>query len=279
MQLTRTGLLVGAALAVLILVAACGGGGSSKEDQAKAEEWAWLTEAKQSLDAKRQELADLMAQAEAEAAEVAEEVAEEVPEEAEEVAEEMGEAVAEVDLGARIMELEQEIETLTEEFSNRLVAFLNADPMIEGEEPTERQINALRMKSSEDIILAREWIVKGGDYKRAIEIINTALMFDGDNPELQAALAEFETNRFMTEERFAAAEKGMSEADIRRVLGQANLHNVREYPDKDVVAWFYPTAEDGSAAAVWFQPDKKTGELEVYQIKFEAIDPSKMAEE
>ena len=65
----------------------------------------------------------------------------------------------------------------------------------------------------------------------------------------------------------------------RRVLGQVNLHNVREYPDKDVVAWFYPTAEDGSAAAVWFQPAKDGGALEVYQIKFKAIDPSQMAEE
>ena len=37
--------------------------------------------------------------------------------------------------------------------------------------------------------------------------------------------------------------------------------------------------EDGSAAAVWFQPNKDTGVLEVYQIKFMAIDPSQMAVE
>ncbi len=127
--------------------------------------------------------------------------------------------------------------------------------------------------------MAKEWVVKGGDYKRAIEIINTAMMFDADNPELEAALAEFEANRYMTEERFAAAEKGMSDAEVRKVLGQVNLHNVRDYPDKDVVAWFYPTAEDGSAAAVWFQPDEETGVLEAYQLKFKAIDPSQLAEE
>jgi len=282
MHRTRTGYLVGAALAVVVLVVACGGGGPSKEEQLKAEEWAWLTDTKQTLDIKRQELADLVAQAEMEAAEATEEVTEEVAEGAEEVAEgaeEVGEAVAEIDLGDQIEELGAEVEDLTETFSNRLVAFLNSDPMIEGEEPTESQINALRMKSSEDVILAQEWITRGGDYKRAIEIINTAMMFDEGNPELEAALADFEANRFMTEEKFAAAEKGMGEADIRRVLGQANLHNVREYPDKEVVAWFYPTAEDGKAAAVWFQPDKETGVLEVYQIKFEAIDPTQMAEE
>ena len=276
MQRTRTGLLVGAALAVVVLVAACGGGGAAKEEQAKLEEWAWLTETKQTLDSKRLELANLVAQAEMEASEVAEEVAEEG---AEEVAEEVGEAVAEIDLGTQIEQLGAEVEALTDDFSNRLVAYINSDPMIEGEEPTESQVNALRMKSSEDIVLAQEWIVRGGDYKRAIEIVNTAMMFDEGNPELEAALAAFETNRFMSEEKFAAAEKGMGVADIRRVLGQANLHNVREYPDKDVVAWFYPTAEDGKAAAVWFQPDKETGVLEVYQIKFKAIDPATMAEE
>jgi len=279
MQRTRIGLMVGAALAVVVLLTACGGGGPSKEDQAKAEEWAWLTEAKQNLDSKRQELADLVVQAEIEAAEVSEEVAEDAEEVAEDVAEGVGEAVAEIDLGTQITELEAEIETLIDEFSNRLVAFINADPMIEGEEPTQSQVNALRMKSSEDVILAREWIVKGGDYKRAIEIVNTALIFDADSPELQAALTEFEANRYMSEEKFAAAEKGMTEAQIRRVLGQVNLHNIREYPDKEVVAWFYPTAEDGKAAAIWFQPNKKTSVLEVYQIKYEAIDPAQMAEE
>ena len=277
MQRTRSGLLVGAALAAVVLLAACGGG-AAKKDQAKAEEWAWLTDAKQNLDTKRQELAALVEQAEMEAAAVTEEVAEEMGA-PEEVAEEVGEAVAEVDLGAQITELEAEVETLTEEFANRLVAYINADPMIEGEPPTESQVNALRMKSAEDIILAQEWIVKGGDYKRAIEIVNTAMMFDENNPELAAALADFEANRFMTEEKFATAEKGMNEVQIRRALGQVNLHNIREYEDKDVVAWFYPTAEDGKAAAVWFQPNKKTGVLEVYQIKFLAIDPSQMAEE
>jgi hypothetical protein len=275
MQRTRTGILVGAALVVVVLVAACGGGGAAKQDQAKAEEWAWLTETKQTLDSKRQELVDLSAQAEAAAVAATEEVAETT----EELAEGVEEAVEAIDYDAKLKEVGEEVEALTEEFSNRLVGFINADPMIEGEEPTESQVNALRMKSSEDIVLAREWIVKGGDYKRAIEIINTAMMFDADNPELEATLAEFEANRYMSEEKFAAAEKGMTEADVRRVLGQVNLHNVREYPDKEVVAWFYPTAEDGSAAAVWFQPEKDTGILKAYQIKYQAIDPSQMAEE
>ena len=279
---SRAGLLFCAAMAVLLIMTACGGG-SSREDQANAEEWAWLTDAKQNLDNKRQELADLRAEARAamEMEGEEEEGAEaEEPEAEEPEAEEGAELEAEeIDYAAQIAALEGEIEALSEEFGNRLVGYLNADPMIEGEEPTEQQMSALRMKSSEDIILAQEWIDKGGDYKRALDILNTALMFDPDNPDLQAAIAKAETERFMSPERFALAEAGMSEEQIRAVLGQANLLNVREYPDKDVVAWVDPTAEDGSAAAVWFQPEKDSGELKAYQVKYEAINPEEMGEE
>ena len=274
MSRSRAGLLVCAAIAVLLAIAACGGGPSS-EDQANAEEWAWLTEAQQNLDAKRQELADLRAAAQ-EATISAEESAEEGEAGSEEAAE--GD-VEEIDDAAQIVALESEIDTLSDEFTSRLVGFLNADPMIEGEEPTDRQRAALRMKSSEDIVLADEWIQKGGDYKRALDILNTAIMFDPDNPDLKAAIERAETERYMSAERFALAEKGMTEDQVRAVLGQANLLNVREYPDKDVVAWFYPTAEDGSAAAVWFQPEKDSGQLRVYQVKFDAINPEEMGED
>ncbi len=265
MQQTHRGLLVCAVVAALVLSVACGGGGAAKEDQAKLEEWTWLTDTQEELTAKRQELADLMEEQKAAAAA---EPAEGEPAEGEAELADTGE-----DLEAQIERLGGEVEALTEEFGNRLVTYINADPMIEGEPPTEQQIQALRMKSGEDIILAEEWIEKGGDYKRAIEILSTALLYDEDNPDLQAALERAEADRYMSEERWAAVKKGMSEDEVREALGQVNLHNVREYPDKNVVAWFYPTAEDGSAAAVWFQPNKKTEALEVYQIKFEAISP------
>ena len=273
MKWNRGGFLFLAAIAAVLMLTACGGG-AAQQDEQQAAEWTWLTETKQELDGKRRELADLDLQARAAAAAEEEEAEAEVEE---------GEGEAEeqevVDFAGQIATLEEEIETLDEEFSGRLVAFLNADPMIEGEPPTERQIAALRMKSDEDILLAQEWIVKGGDYKRAIEIYNTALMFDPDNEKVKAALAEAETNRYMNEDRFGQVKKGMTEDEVRELLGQVNLHNMREYPDKDVEAWFYPTSEGGSAAAVWFQPDKKSGIAEVYQVKFDAIDPSKAEEE
>jgi hypothetical protein len=132
------------------------------------------------------------------------------------------------------------------------------------------------MKSDEDIALAREWIDKGGDYKRAIDIYTNALRFDPDNEALEQAMAEAEQNRYMSAERFAAAKKGMTEAEVRAVLGQVNLHNVKSFPDRKVVAWFYPTSEDGAAAAVWFREEKDGNK--VYKLNFEEVKPKSAQE-
>jgi hypothetical protein len=271
MSRTRNGLLIAAVLLALVATG-CGGGGPSEQELAKDAERTRFQETHQELSAHRQELSDLQ---EAVALAATEEVAEE--EAAEEVE---GEAMEPVeDPAARLSALENEVAALTEDYTGRLVGLLNADPMIEGEPSSERQLALLAMKSDEDIVLAQEWIVKGGDYKQAIGIYNTALKFDPDNANLQAALADAKTNRYMSTERFSQVKKGMTEADIRQLLGQANLHNVRKYEDRGVTAWFYPTSEKGEAAAVWFQPDKKTNVMTVYQVKFEAVKPGQSAEE
>ena len=150
--------------------------------------------------------------------------------------------------------------------------------MIEGEPPSERQLAALHMKSDEDIALAKEWIDKGGDYKRAIDIYTNALRFDPGNEALEQALAEAEELRFMSAERFAAAKKGMTEAEVREALGQVNLHNIKTFPDGkvEVVAWFYPTADNGAAAAVWFRDEKDA--KKVYKLNYEEVKPKAAAE-
>jgi hypothetical protein len=268
---TRKGFSVVSLLAAALWVAACSGGGPSKEDLAKEAEWTWLNDTKVELDAKRLELADLKTQLAEMAGEAAAEEEGEAAsgEEGEAASGEEGEAEA-VDPATRAEQLQQEVDQLTEEYGGRLVALVNADAPFEGEEPSERHVALIRMKSDEDIVMAREWIEKGGDYKRAIEIYTTALLFDPGNERVQEALAEAESLRYMTEERFAMAKKGMNQDEVRQALGQPNLHNVREFPERNVVAWFYPTSAGGSAAAVWFQPDKRE-ELKAYKLDFKGI--------
>ena len=262
MRRTSEGIWVGCVLLVALILVACGPSGPSKQELALQEEFEALQEMQAELNGKRQELADLKMEL---VAAVVEEVEAETEAGEEEAVEE------EVDLASAIVALEEEVAAMTDEYGGRLVDALNANPMIEGEELTEMQRTLIIIKSFDDIPLASEWIEKGGDYKRAIEIYNTALLIDPDNEKVMAALAEAEIARYMRAELFEQAKKGMTQEQIRAILGQVNLHNIREYPDRGVVAWFYPTSEEGDAAAVWFRENKKTGELEAYQIKFEEV--------
>ncbi|MEM7483326.1 MAG: hypothetical protein AAF481_19350, partial [Acidobacteriota bacterium] len=221
-------------------------------------QWEELQQAKASLDDKRAELAA--------AREAAEAAMEEAAEEVEGEAAGAGNAAADT-----LAALETAVGEATDSFNEQLVNFINSDPPIEGEPRSERQNAAFAMKSDEDIMVAQEYIDDGGDYKRAINIYQQALMVDPDNERLQSLLAEAEGLRFMTEERFAQAKKGMTEDEVREALGPVNVRNVREYEDKGATAWFYPTAENGAAAAVWYR--QQGGELKVYDLDFDFIKP------
>lgn len=229
-------------LAALFL--ACGGSGRDTADgQARAgddAEWTWLRQAKQRLDAKRGELARARAAASP------------------------GSPAP-----PALATLEKEVRELTDELGRRLVDFINAHPAVEGEPPSGRLLEAIRLKSDEDIQLAREHIERGGDYRRAIDIYEAALAVDPDNPSLQQELERAQARRYMTAERFAQIQEGMTQEQVRALLGQPNLNNVRQYEDKGITAWFYTKDPQGRAAAVWFQRQAKG--YVVYEADFDAV--------
>lgn len=168
--------------------------------------------------------------------------------------------------------LRTEVDAQTAELNRRLVDFINANAAASpGEPPDERQRAAIRMKSDEDILLARQYVDEGGDYRRAIEIYETALAADPDNPRLRRELESTKARRYMTPQRFSQVKEGMTQDEVRRLLGSPNLQDVRAYPERGVTAWFYPKDASGAAAAVWFQ--KKATEMEVYLLDFDAIEP------
>jgi hypothetical protein len=167
--------------------------------------------------------------------------------------------------------LQKETQALADELNRRLAAFLNADPPIQGEPLSERQKAALRMKSDEEIHLARTWIEQGGDFQRAIDIYKEALVVDPGNPRLEEELAQAEGRRYMKRETFAQVQKGMEPDEVRHLLGAPNLNNVRGYPERGVTGWFYPRDAGGDAAAVWFH--KEDGRTVVYLTDFDALHP------
>jgi hypothetical protein len=128
------------------------------------------------------------------------------------------------------------------------------------------------MRSDEDVRAARDFIARAGDYRQAIAICESALALDPGYPPLERQLAAAQADRYVTAERFARVKPGMAPAAVRGLLGQPNLHNVRDYPQRGLIAWFYPRDETGAAAAVWF---KKTveGPGPVFQADFDAVAP------
>jgi tetratricopeptide (TPR) repeat protein len=237
----RTAARCGLLLAALLCFPACRDSQDDLKDPQRTEisaaEWSWLQSAHQQLAERRQALAQ------AEAAKAADD----------------------------LPRLRGELDSLSTEFNRRLVEYINANAVAQDETPGERLLAAIRMKSDEDLLLARDYIEQAGDYRRAIEIYETALAADPENARLRAALAQAKARRYVSLERFALVKEGMTPDDVRRLLGPPNLQDVRAYPERSVTAWFYPKDASGAAAAVWFREDGPASE--VYQVDFNAIHP------
>ncbi len=232
------------ACAVAVLAFACGKGQSADDaakpkldSQARKTELAALEKTKKELDAKREELASLKDQLKG------------------------GAAVA-----TEIDTTSADINKMADDLGQRLVAYINANPPVEGTPFTPNQKAAIRIKSGEDLLTATEYINLAGDYRKAIDIYQAALAIDPDNADLQAALSDAQAKRFMTADRFAAVKKGMTEDQVINALGRPLTRNMRDYPQKHVSAWFYPKNDGGEAAGVFFNSKKQ-----VYSTDFNAV--------
>lgn len=246
MKAMRTASAAGALVVLALASWGCGPGGEERkaaELAAKLDaQWTAIEAAKKELTEKRAQLSALKANA------------------------------GGADVSAQAQPLADEIAKLGDAFTGKLVEFLNADPIVEGTPPNSRQQNALRLKSHEDLLVAQEYIDAGGEYQRAIDILQAALLADPDNPELKAALAEAKEHRYPTEAEFGQLKKGMSQDEVRALLGPVNLRNIKEYPDKGVTAWFYKK-EAGGASVVYFEHKGKKPDqpLVAYQWKWDAV--------
>jgi len=258
-------LAIAGLLALALAAAGCGRDAKPLQpSQVGAEaEWRWLVSAKRQLDDKRDRLARLGAAA---AAKV-------VPAPA--APSQAGKPGAPAPppaspMGDRRDPLARDVDALSQELGRRLVAYINADPPVEGAQLSARQLAALRMKSDEDAAVARQFVDRAGDYRRAAEILEGALAVDPRNPRLLEELARVQAARYMTAARFSRAAPGMTADQVRAALGPPNAHDVRAYPDKRVVGWFYPR-DGGAAAVVWF--DQRDGTPTAYLCDWNALPP------
>ena len=255
---------VAAMLLACLGLLACETGPTEEEQRAAAlaAEWEWLQQAKTELDGKREELKALRDQIADHDPEAAAQTAGEGEEEAATAPPTLEELETQADA------MQEEIYGLSDTYGGRLAQFINDQGISVGSELTPVQRQALDMKADEDILLAQEYIDKGGEYQRAIDIYNQSLVFDAGNEELLAAKARAEELQYMSEERFSQVKKGMTEREVRELLGTPKASNVRQYEDRGVTGWYYPKP-NREAAAVFFQ--EKKGKLRVYKLDFDAV--------
>lgn len=237
-----------------------------------AADLAWLKENKPILDEKRQELRSVRDQIAGREPQAPEGTA---PEGEEGTAEEAVPMTPE-ELEAKANVLQEEVDRLFEQVGARIASYLNnsgiemdrSTGMIVGELTPDQQL-AIDYKIDEDMVLAQEYIDKGGDYVRAIEIYTATKKLAPDHEALNAAIAEAEALRWMTPDRFSQVKKRMTEDEVRELLGQVNLRNVEEYDDGRK-GWFYKK-DNGGAAGVWFKKRDENWVVDVFD--FEAVKP------
>lgn len=168
---------------------------------------------------------------------------------------------------ARKAELELQVKALEDRFDEAynadqaaLANFLNVALNDLPQAP--ETLEALELYASEAIRNAKERIAKAGDYGRAIDQLETAKQyFDAIQApvptDLQAAIDEATSMRYLTRERFDQVKKGMSEDDVKLIVGTPFYANIRENEvrGKKIVTWLY-TRDDNEVAALYFQNGK-----------------------
>ena len=245
----------------VLAIAACGPAEEQVDPatEAATADLTWIRENKPVLDAKREETAGLRAR-----------LAGDEPEEGapELVNEETGEPLTDEEIQGRVTALDAEILEMEDELNAKVANFLNATGITPGEPLSPDQRLVMDIKVAEDVLIAREYIDKGGDYSRAIDIFNATLALDPDNETLQAELQRAEELRFMDEERFSQAKKGMTQDEVRALLGTVKNTNVQEFEDRGVIGWFYRKDDGGTAGIFFKERNKGNGDWVVYNTDF-----------
>ena len=129
----------------------------------------------------------------------------------------------------------------------------------------------LNLYSDEAILIAEDTVAKAGDYKKAINQLDTASSYYDSIglPPYQALvdkMKELDDMRFITQERFDLVKKNMTMDEVKEAVGVPYYQNIQVDEKRKVETWLFRKRE-GGAAAVYF----KTTNNKVYNKNFEAV--------
>ena len=252
MRTRTTAAIVVTFLMPALLAVGCRDSAEARAEKARAEDGAALQRDQHEIDGERAALAQMRGRLAA------------VPIAADGTPIRAADAALASDLANRERELGARAGTL----GDRLVRYLAGFDRRRGADDPEWK-QAVRLKTDADVAVAQEWIDRGGDYRRAIEILETQRALDPDYPRLDQALARARDMRFVTPQRFARVQTGMTPVDVRAALGPVNLREVLRRPAERLEAWYYPK-QDGGKAAVYFRYEEGRHGFVVYQTELAA---------
>jgi hypothetical protein len=242
---------------VALLATGCARG-PSEEEQKQAQ----LNEQLSAIQQSAQELNQARADLEAAQAELTE--LEAVPER--QLTDEQTQRLEE--LPASIEQLEAQLESQYEPLQTQLQEFLNFALNELPQDPATAE--GLKIYADEAILVADEMVATSGQYSKAIEKLKTVEGYFTDigaerYQPLADKLAWIDDWQYITQERFDAVTKGMTEQEVKDTAGVPNQGNIREDSERGVSFWLYPKRE-GGAAAIYF--DKKG---KVYNKNLDAV--------
>lgn len=162
----------------------------------------------------------------------------------------------------------QENSAAYDELQEKLAAFLTGALNDHPDAPETAE--GLKIYSEEAMYTAQDAVTKAGDYKKALDILQTAKTYYntvGIQPyqPLVDKMAELEDMRYLNKERFDLVKKGMTEDEVAKVAGSPYYLNKKH--ERGIDFWLYPRRE-GGAAAIYFNKKHL-----VYNKNFDAVKP------
>jgi len=155
------------------------------------------------------------------------------------------------ELQTKRSEMKSQLDEKVNTFMDNLTMFLNKG--LNDFPDAQETKKAVRMYSDENILIAEEYIQKGGKYTKAIDIYRQAIQFDPEYDVLLEKIKRADELKYITQERFDEVKAGMSMDQVKEICGVPNINFIKEYNEggKTVIAWFYQR-EDASAAGFYF---------------------------
>lgn len=147
----------------------------------------------------------------------------------------------------------QEIETALENYRTMEPAYVAFIDKVREYHTRTGDPRAATLLANEKILIGDQYMTVLSRYDKALASYREALQIDPTNQAAVQRIAIAEQRRFVSMNAFAEVKSGMSEADVKRLVGLPREDWIKQVVQNRRVysVWIYPKA-DGGASAIYF---------------------------